>query len=273
MITRRIKNLPFLGVAANSVASLELPLGPTYHEILIKLGGTTFTHAQVTGIKCKLNGKTFWELTGTRLDLIVDYKGETTTTAWLPISFNEIFAKTPGGMYAGAIPTGYGVRSFTIEITIGGATAPTIESWSILSAGQNMIDPKTGVAKPICGMFSHPQTYATGGEFHITLPHGKEAGHLVKRVYFFNSNMTHLSVLKDGVEIYQELADADADYMTERYGRVWQSGLYVYDPIMMNDLSSVLDISGAQDLRFKVTLSAADTINVYAEYLGLLSNF
>lgn len=273
MITRRIKNLPFLGVAANSVASLELPLGPTYHEILLKLGGTTFTHALITSIKAKLNGKTFWECSGSRLDSIIDYKSEPTAATWLVISFNEINAKTPGGMYAGSIPTGFGVRSFTLEVTIGAATAPTLDSWSVLSAGMPMIDPETKKAKAICGMFEHPQTYATGGDFNITLPHGPQAGHLVKRVYFFHTNMTELSVIKDGIEIYQELADADAEYMVERYGRTWQSGLYVYDAIMMNDLSSLLDISGAQDLRFKISLSAADTVNVYAEYLGLLSNF
>ncbi len=268
MITRRVKNLPFQNVAANSVASLELPLGPTYHEIILKLGGT-FTHAHITGIRCKLNGKVFFEITGTYLDAITDYKGETTAATFLSIPFCELDAKTINGMYMGAIRTGpaAGVASFTIEVTIGAATSPTLESVSIVSA--NAKEPGS-----ITAMFNHPQTYAAGGDYFITLPHGPNAQRVLKRAYFFHTgDMSALSVLKNGIEIFEDMSEAWAEYLTERRKKVWQTNLFVFDPIDLMDLASMVNMTDAYDLRFKISLDAADTVNVYAEYMGFLGQF
>lgn len=256
MIT--VKNLPFFNVVASGVASLELPLGMTFNRIILKLGGTAFTKAMITKIVAKLNGKNFFEITGAYLDKINTYRGLTANAAYLTIDFNEPFAKTVGGMYAGAIGTAQGVNSFTLEVTIAGATAPTLESWSMISEPQAL-----GL---INALVSHPATFSAAGKFPIVLPHGPNAGHLIERVHFFHTNMTALEVKKNGLLIFEEMAIAINEFIQTEYKHVPQTGLYVYDPIVAHDLARVVDTANAQSLQFNVTVSAADTVNIYAEY-------
>lgn len=259
------KNLPFFNVVASGVASLELELGMTYNRIILELGGTTFTKAMITDIKAKLNGKTFYNITGSRLDDVNEYRGLASDASYLTIDFVEPFAKTIGGMYGGGIGTAQGVSSFTLEVTIAGATAPTLASYSMLSAPKPL-----GL---IMGMVHHPVTFSAAGKYPITLPYGPSAMHLIKRVHFFHTNMTQLEVKKNGVEIFEEITIAVNEFIQGEYEKVPQSGLYVYDPIVNNDLSRVVNTANATSLQFNPTVSAADTINVYAELIGLLANF
>lgn len=259
------KNLPFFNVTATGVASLELEKGYTYHRIILKLGGTTFTKAMITRIVGKINGKIFYDITGSYLDAINKYKGIADDASYLTIDFTEPNAKTVGGMATGAIGTSQGVKSFTLEVTISGATAPTLESWAMVS------EPKPlGL---IHGIVSHPVTFSAAGKFPITLPHGPEAAHLIKRVHFFHSNMTSLEVKKNGLVIFEEMATAINEFIQEEYGKAPQTGLYAYDPCINNDFSRVLDTSNAQTLQFNTTVSAADTVNVYVEAIGIIEKF
>lgn len=259
-----IKNLPFFNVVADGIASLNLVRGPTYHRIILELGGT-FTKAMITDITAKINGKEFYNITGSRLDSINKYKGIADDASYLTIDFSEIFAKTPGGMYAGGIGTDQGVQSFTLEVTIAGATSPTLASYSIISAPKPM-----GL---IAGLTHHPVTFSAGGKYPIVLPYGPETKHLIKRVHFFHTNMTHLEVKKNGVVIFGELALAVNNFILEEHGKSAQSGLFVYDRVYNDDMTQVLNTSNAKSLEFNPTVSASDTINVYAELVGTLPNF
>ena len=256
MIT--VKNLPFFNVVADGVASLELPLGMTYNRILLKLGGTTFTKAMMTRIVAKLNGKNFYDITGSRLDTINKYRGISDDASFLTLDFNEPFAKTVGGMLSGAIGTAAGVNKFTLEVTIAGATAPTLESWSMQSEPMPL-----GI---IHAFVHHPVTFSAAGKFPIVLPHGPQAGHLIERIHFFHTNMTALEVKKNGLLIFEEMETAVNEFIQKEYKKTPQSGHFVYDPIVTNDLKRVVDTANAQSLQFNVTVSASDTIDVYAEY-------
>lgn len=259
------KNLPFFNVVADGVASLDLELGATFQKIILVLGGTAFSKAMITNIRCKLNGKMFYEITGSRLDLINTYKGMGVSATHLAIDFSEADAKTLGGMYSGGIGTAAGVSAFTIEVTIAGATAPTLESYSLVTAPQPL-----GI---IMGMVSHPVTLSAAGKFPVVLPHGPEAEMLLKRVHFFNANMTHLEVKKNGLVIFDEVAVAQNTFMALDYGKVAQAGLYVYDPIVDNNVAGVVQTGNAASMRFNPTVSGADTLNIYAEVIGMLDKF
>jgi Viral coat protein P2 N-terminal domain len=262
--TMWIKNLPFFNVVADGIASLEMPLGMTYNRIVLQLGGTTFTKAMIARIVCKLNGKIFYDITGSRLDLINTYRGLKQDTAHLVIDYNEPKAKTIGGMYAGAIGTASGVNAFTVEVTISGATAPTLESWSMITEPQPL-----GL---INALVHHPVTFSAGGKFPIVLPYGPNAKHLIERVHFFHTNMTELEIKKNGIIIFEAMATAVNEFIQEDYGKVPQAGLYVYDAVVDNSMKRVLDTSNAQSLQFNTTVSAADTVDVYGEYVTELAN-
>lgn len=261
MITQ--KNLPFFNVVADGVASISLPLGMTYNRIVLALGGTSFTKAMITRIVCKLNGKPFYDITGTNLDKINKWRGIYDAAGYLTIDFTDRNAKTIGGEIAGAVATSEGVSSFTIEVTIAGATAPTLASWSMLSPPRPF--------GPVYSLIHHPVTFSAGGKFPITLPHGSEAGHQIRRVYFFNANMTSLEVKKNGLLVAEELDTGINDFIQQEYGRVPQTGLYPYDPVINNNFKNMLQTFNARTMQFNVTVSAADTVDVYAEYLANLA--
>jgi len=259
------KPLPFFNVAADGLAVLNIEPGETVQRIVLALGGTAFTKAMITLIRLKLNGKVFYETTGTYLDLINKYKGIADDAGFLTIDFSERDAKTLGGMYAGGIATGSGVTSFDVEVTIAGATAPTLEAYL-----------QTTAARPldyILGMVAHPVTLSAAGKFPVVLPHGPDAAMLLKRVHFFNTYMTSLEVKKNGLIIFDDIPAAANSFMQKEFKKVPQAGLYVFDPIVDNNVTAVVQTANAASMRFNPTVSAADTLNIYAEVIGTIDKF
>jgi len=257
------KNNPFLNVVGDGVASMELPIGMTYNRIYLSLGGTTFTKAMITRITLKINGKIFYDISGTNLDKINDYKGMGLGDYVLCMDFIEDKAKTTGGQYVGAIGTLQGVTSFVCEVTIAGATAPTLESWSEVSAPMPL--------KLMSCLLSHVATFSAAGDFPVILPHGREAGLLIQRVHFFHSNMTKLEIKKNGVIIFESMPTAINSEIQKSYGRTAQTGLYVYDAIVNNDIQQVLDTSNAQSLSYNITVSGSDTLTILNEAIADIS--
>jgi len=259
-----VKNLPFNNVVATGVASLELPIGMTYNKIIFKMTGTTFARSHITRVVAKLNGKIFYDIDATNLQVLNAYKEGASDVDYFVLDFSEKTAKTVGGMMSGVIGTGAGVNSFILELTIAGATAPILESWSVVS------DPTPLFL--LCGLIQHTATFSAAGEFPIVLPHGAESQHLVKRVYFFHSNLTALEVKKNGVVIFESM-DVDTNaYIQTDYGKTPASGLFVVDYTANNNLKEVLDIGTAQSMQYNVTVSAADTVKVYSEIIGTLNS-
>lgn len=260
----RVKNLPpFFNVVADGVASLEIPLGDTYHRITLELGGTSFTKAMITEIKLKLNSKVFYTISGSRLDSYNKWKSISDSASYLTIDFNEIDAKTPGGMFMGAIGTASGVDSFTAEITIAGATAPTLSAMATVSAGQPL--------GAIMAMVNHPITFSAGGTYPVTIPHGPETDSLIKRVLLFHSNLTSLKVKKNGLEIFEDTSIARNNFLQGEAGKTSQSGLYVFDLPLLNDMSSLLPTKNANTLELWPTVSGSDTVNLYVDMFSPLA--
>src|SRR4030067_861306 len=58
-----------------------LPLGDMYHAIQLTYGGTVFDQGDMTGIRLIIDGKTVWNITGTHLDLLNNYRKLTDASA------------------------------------------------------------------------------------------------------------------------------------------------------------------------------------------------
>lgn len=258
-----IKNLPFFNVVATGVASLSLPLGMTYERIILELGGTAFTKAMITDIKAKINGKPIWQTTGSRLDALNKYRGLATDATHLVLDFTELFARDEVGQSIGAIGTAEGVANFTLEVTITGATAPTLESWSVLSGPK-----KLGA---ISKLLSYNVNIGAAGKFPVALPYGTQGGSIIKRVGFFHANMTELEVKKNGLVIL-EGKKAIVEYFQTENKKAPQAGLFMADFIVDNNMSGMLVTADAKSMEWNVTTSAADVITVQVEYLDLLGN-
>lgn len=259
-----VKNLPFTNVVANGVASVALPVGMSYNRIILALGGT-FTKAMITSVKVRLNGKVIYENTGSRLDLINTYRGLTAAATYLSIDFTEPRAKTMAEQYLGNINTAQGVSSLTIEVTIAGATSPTLDSYSELGPPAQL-----GV---IAKQIPFTASFSGSGKFPFKLIDVANKGAIIKRVHFAHGGqMTALEVKKNGIVIFDSLPAAVNTFILGEYQKISQTNLYSFDPCMDNNYSNAIKTADMQSLEFNPTFGGADTVTAVLEVLDVLGN-
>lgn len=259
-----IKNLPFTNVVANGVATVSLPVGMSYNRIFLQLGGT-FTKAMITDIKVRLNGKVIFQNTGSRLDLVNTYRKRGVSANFLVLDFCEPLAKDMAEQYLGNINTAQGVSSLTMEVTIAGATSPTLDSWAEVGPPA----PLGVVAKQL--LFT--TSFGGSGKFPFKLIDVANRGAIVKRVHFAHGgNVTALEVKKNGIVIHDNVTAAVNTFYQLDYGKTAQTNLYTYDPCVDDNFTNAIKTQDMVSLEFNLTTSAADTVTAVVEVLDLLGN-
>lgn len=267
------KGLPHSNVVANGVATSNVTPGRTINNLQLKLGGTSLTKAMLAMIKIKANGKVIFEGTGTQFDKLNAYRGQTTDAAYLDLPFFERAGLTEYDRAVGGFDTSQGIANITTEITIAGATAPTLET--ILTESAQQAD-TNGNAAPFAGVIAkvlrYPFAMATGGTLPITVPFGPQNGAVIKRLHIEHTgNMTGINVKQDGLVIHESLK-AENEYEQKRWGRVPQTNLYTIDFMVDGNVNKALDTRSARSLEWLPTFSAADSGYVIVEYLDTLGN-
>lgn len=259
-----IKNLPFNNVVANGVATVSLPIGMSYNKIILALGGT-FTKSMITDIKVRLNGKVVFQNTGARLDLQNTYRGYAVSASFLEIDFTEARAKLMAEQYLGNLNTAQGVSSLTVEVTIAGATAPTLDSYSELGPPA----PLGIIAKQIL----FPVSFAGAGKFPLKIIDVANRGAIIKRVNFAHGgNLSALEVKKNGIVIHDNIPTAVNAFWLLDYLKTQQTNLYTYDPCADNNYANAVKTIDMISLEFNLTLGAADTVTAVLETLDTLGN-
>ncbi|NIA56185.1 hypothetical protein HAV22_21360 [Massilia sp. TW-1] len=272
---QRIKLLPFNNVVATGLATCDLSnlLGYTVERIMLNLGGTTFTKSMISTIQLKANGKVIWDSTGACTDARQQYKGITANAGFLTLDFSEIRSKTELGQFMGAMDTTAGINSLKLEIGISGATAPTLAGWAEVNRPQ--VDPaQAGTRALIAKVHRATISINAAGTFALPVPHLDVAsgGSIFKRINFFSANMTALLIKKNGIVI-EDSTSALTNYQANEYTRVPQASLYVYDPIIDENQSQMLNTRDAQTMEVYGTFSAAETITIEIEVLEPLQAF
>lgn len=260
-----IKNLPFTNVVASGVATVSLPVGMSYNRIFLQLGGTSFTKAMITDIKVRLNGKVIFQNTGSRLDLINTYRKRGVSANFLVLDFTEPDAKDMKEQYIGNLNTAQGVSSLTMEVTISGATAPTLDSWA-----------EVGPPAPL-GVIAKQLLFTTSmggsGKFPFKLIDVANRGAIVKRVHFAHGgNVTALEVKKNGIVIHDNVTTAVNTFYQLDYNKTAQTNLYTYDPCLDNNYTNAIQTQDMVSLEFNLTTGGADTVTAVLEVLDLLGN-
>ncbi len=260
-----IKNYPFANVVASGVATVSLPLGMSYNRIILALGGTAFTKSMITDVKVKMNGKVIYQNTGSRVDSINTFRNLTANAAYLSIDFTEPFAKKYEDQLLGNLNTAKGVSSLTLEVTIAGATAPTLDSYS-------EIGPPAALGA-IAKQLTFTTTFGAAGKFPFKLIDVANRGALIKSVHFFHGgNVTNLEVKKNGIVIFDNVPVAVNNFNLTEYKNVPQTNVFHYDPCLDNNYANMLITQDATSLDFNITTSAADTINAVLEVIDVLGN-
>lgn len=271
----RIKLQPFNGVVAAGKATCDLSnlLGYTVERIPLTLGGTALTASMITLIQLIANSKVIWESTGARSASRQAYRGITANAAFLVLDFSEIRAKTELGQGLGQLDTTAGIRSLKLEVTIAGATAPTLDGFAEVNRPQN--DPAQAPTRALIAKVV-PATAQIGaaGTFSLPVPHFavSDGGSMFKRINIFSANMTALTIKKNGIVI-EEVTKAQNDFNQTEYKKVPQSGLFVYDAIIDDNQSQTLNTRDAQTMEILGTFSGSETFTIESEVLEPIEAF
>lgn len=271
----RIKLLPFNNVIGTGLATLDLSnlLGYAIERLILNLGGTTFTKAMMTSIQLKANGKVIFDSTGSRVDARNQYRGITANANFLTLDFAEIRSKTELGQNLGAIDTTAGITSLKLEIQISGATAPTLQGWAETNRPQ-IDNAQAPTRNLIAKVHNSTVTIGAAGTFSLPVPHidVSAGGSIYKRIAFFSAAMTGLQIKKNGIVI-EDSTKALNDYNQTEYRKVPQASVFVFDPIVDDNQSQVLNTRDAQTMEVLGTFSAGETITIEVEVLEPLSAF
>ncbi len=265
--------LPFSNVVATGTATNQITPGRTLENFKLKLGGTSLTKAMLTAIKVKANGKVIIEGSGAELEKLNAYRGETTNAAYLDIPFADYCLNNEFDRMVSAFDTSLGIANITTEVTVTGATAPTLTPIVVESAAQKS---RGGEYQPfaplVAKVLKYPYNIASGGRLPITVPFGPQNGAIIKRLHVLHGgNMTGATVKQDGLVIHESLK-AENEQEQTRMGRVPQANMYTLDFVVDGDIRKALDTRDAKSLEWLFDFSAADTGSVIVEYIDLLGN-
>lgn len=265
---------PFQNVVASGVAIGDLTklLGTVLEKITLTLGGT-FTRAMITNITLKANGKSIYETDGARLEASNVYNGATTDATLLKIDFMDRKAITANARQAGAfdLSLGSGIKSLRLEVTISGATSPTLVGFADVSPPS--ADPAEAGIRPLIAR-RHRATYVVGaaGTYALPIPHLDPAGggSAFRRIYIYSANMTGLKTMREGV-VEHELTKLQNEAAQKDNFKSPQANLVVFDPVQDGQLAGRIwdtrPVVGVRSAQFYGTFSAGETITIETEEL------
>ena len=270
------QNVANSGVAINDLNKL---LGTVLEKLTFVLGGT-FTKAMITVIQLKANGKVIWETSGSRLDIQNQYNTGSTDVSILKMDFMDRRSVTVNARQAGALDlsAASGITQLRLEMTIVGATSPTLVGFADVSPPvTNPAAGEDGIRFLIARR--HAATYVVGGagEFALPVPHLDPAGggSNYRRIYVHCANLTELKTVRDGITEH-ELTKAQNEAAQKDNFKSPQAGLTVFDPVQSGTLQG-----NTWDTRKGVVgsaqwygrFSAGETVTIETEELLPLSAF
>lgn len=274
MAAQIIQLLPFQNVVASGTAVCDLSnlFGYGIERITLLLGGT-FTKAMMTSIQLKANGKVIVDTDGTKCDTRMQWRGISASSTALTIDFLEIKnMRTKAGLLAGVLDTTIGIKSLRLEVTISGATSPTLAGFAEVEP-PSMDAQMQNVRPLIARVHRLTQSIAAAGTFPMAIPHldPLAGGSLFKRIAFFSANMTGARVERNGIREWELTTVASMNFNAGEYGRTSQSNFFCVDFILDGlQEDRILDTRPANNTTTAAvygTFSGAETITIEAEVL------
>lgn len=262
------QGLPFSNVVATGIASAQISPGRTIEGIQLMMGGT-FTYAMISLIRVRANGKTFFEGSGTEIDRINKFQGLNYPATVLPLMFTEVMGRDLVDQMMGAFDTSTGIANITIEVTIAGATSPTLSMFLIESAPQ-----AESVSQVIKKLLRYPFSVSAGGQLNIQLPFGPVNGAVIQRIHIQHgvaNNVTACVVKENGVVVHESTLASNTAF-NQLYRSANQTNWYSVDMVADENVKNAMDTRTDRSLELVPTFGAADSGFVLVEYLDTLGN-
>lgn len=268
-----LKLPPFSPVAASVTAVLpQVPQGPTYERIDLKMGGgaTPLAAGHMTEIRVILGGKKIWTIPGADLLDLNEYFQETSDTAYLSLHFADPTADNFDDYMAGALDTSNPYSNFSIEIDINGTPVnPTLEAYAEVSSPIPKAKSYASMFRTLIKSTAAPSSAAA---HTLGVPTGSRLGGFIRGVHFFHGQISKLQVHKDSFPLLQEGAVAVVQQAQKKFNRSIQAGLLSFDPMAKSkshrDAVPTIRANGQQSVfQFEATTAAADNIRIYTDML------
>lgn len=263
------KGLTFSNVVASGTATANITPGRALEGILLLMGGTTFNSSHVSLVRIKANAKTIWEGSGAEIDKISKFNGLSYPTTILPILFIELMGRDLVDEMLGAFDTSVGIANITVEVTIAGATAPTLEQYLIESQPQ-----PDKINEKLSKLLRTPYNVSTGGMLSVSLPFGQANGSVIKRIHIQHgvaNNVTAVTVKEDSVVVHESVK-AINDAFNQLFRSTNQTNTYTVDFMSDENVRNCMDNRADRSMELLITFGAADSGNILVEYLDTLEN-
>jgi hypothetical protein len=271
---------PFQNVvnSGTAVCDCNKLLGSVVEKFLFTLGGT-FTKSQITSLQLKANGKVIYDTTGSNLDAAMQYNGMQSDATILKLDFMDHRARTINAWQAGALDLSAksGITSLRLEVTIAGATSPTLVGVADVSPPVNENDKQAvaaedGIRWLISRKHRITQTIGAAGTFALAIPHLDPAGggSNYRRIYIYSANCTAIKTIREGVTEH-ELTKLQNEANQKDYFKVPQGNLVVFDPVQDGSVQGrtwdTRPASGVRSAQFYGTFNAGETITIETDEL------
>lgn len=260
---RVLKKMPaFANVAAGSTALCTLPVGLSYHALIIdyKRGAVDATEAQFgtdfDEVRLNLDGDVKWRLTGNELIAVNKYYGlydQGFKDGALVMNFSRPWHRTSQGEDFTKIGTA-DIQTMTLEIDIDAAAVnPTLALYAV--QGEN-----APLGEHVCMRRFAYNTATTGVREIPDLPRGRYAA---IALHIGSGNIADVEVEANQRIIFQGPQKVQEVYY-EQTDRQWQTGYYHVDFAPTDRLSDALPLM-LEDFRLKPNVTVAGAFNIIVE--------
>lgn len=296
MPTKILKKLaPLEGVIPGETATLDLPIGPRYHKIMLTavVKGPTGAPPKLSDIlgliKIQVNGKTQREFTADELDALNTRNGaefgvEVTNLTTpgdplgnadkaqfrIPILFAEPFRKSyaAGEMMAWPTrwPNGATLGTFQISVKVPDTSGTSLHSISAVATIDNVLGTLDANGNPIFNISKWTRQtviYTAAGElFLVNLPKRD----LYQQMNFFTQSgdaISHIKIVRDGEDILDVDTDVNNRDLIEYGLNAAAESADRLDVVFDRDdlPDSALPMNGVREFQVIPTLAAAAASN------------
>ena len=250
----------FSGVVKNGKATLKLPTGMTYEQIVLK---TNLTPAELTRVEITLNDDKIYNITSSHLNMLEMRQGHKIKAGHFVIPFSDFSNIERGSVQSTALVTMQNDH-ITLDVTLSDAIADNkaiqIDTFAVISSPM-------ATRQLLPRLYTQTMTATANGEndFHGLL---SSVNRYIRRLHFKTDKMVKLEIKRDGREEGEYHADI-LEFIDSNSRKVWQEGYFHYDPLkygFMRDF--LLPTQHNSEFFFRVTTSeVVQSIEILIEAL------
>lgn len=255
-------------VAPNSVAFLEIPIGPTYEYINFSLTGTGLAASMIDNIRLLANGVELQNYLNLQqlMDINTYHGREPDTAADFVMWFTNDDYKTNEEESMEALGT-LGLQTLTVELTLNGTWPAngTIQAVAFIDTAQQKV-----------GIYNRIKQTAMNSAVSGDIDYDKivRNGAIYKQIHFFKSDINKILLEADGVKIFEgtktQLERAQKNVRPTKRVPI-TAKCTTLDFALSGYYGDLLRTDGMNDLRARLSLASAGAVQIVTEQMDVFN--